>query len=139
MTISTPASDGGNSSFNPLEFYTIAVSLIQSPSEASYRTAIGRAYYAVFLTIANIPAVQRVMPPASYGEGSHVAVINAVRRLHRLNIAEHLNDLRILRTLADYNLASNANEQDWAQCWNDAQRLADWLIAALPSLRNARP
>ena len=53
MNISLPSSGINDTPFDPLEFYRLTAHIIQSPSEASYRTAIGRAYYAIFLTISN--------------------------------------------------------------------------------------
>lgn len=138
MNTSQSLSEKSDFPFDPLEFYRLADHLLQSPSEAAYRTAISRAYYAVFLTIANTPAIQRVMPAASYGEGSHIDVIHAVRRLHKYTIAVRLGELKELRGLADYNLVPNELFRDWAKNWNDAQNLTEWLIAALPSLHNAR-
>ena len=138
MNIAAFLFGGSELMFDLLEFYRFANQLVQSPSEAAYRTAISRAYYAVFLTISNLPAVQRVMPPASYREGSHIDVIRAIRRLHKDSIAEYLSNLKQLRTLADYDLAPEEKFQDWEENWKEARRLTEWLIAALPSLHNTR-
>lgn len=139
MNTSLPQSDESDSPFDPLEFYQLTAQIVQLPSEAAYRTAINRAYYAVFLTIANMPSVKRVLSAASYGEGSHIDVIRAVRRLHKDSIANRLGDLKEWRTLADYTLTPDEQYRDWAANWDEARNSAQWLINALPSLQNARP
>ncbi len=65
-------------------------------------------------------------------------VIHAIQRLHRPIIANKLFELKKFRTLADYDLMPEEKFQDWAENWTEARKLTEWLIAALPSLENAR-
>ena len=113
-------------SFDPLEFLRVAESLVQhDPSEASYRTAVNRIYYAVFLTareLLQVPGEQHI----------HGRVIGELRRRDRY-ASRQLKALHTLRGLADYHLTVHDSlRNDWHQNYQLARRLSTFVLERLP-------
>lgn len=141
-------------SFEPQEFYKLALALTQSDStEKSLRTAIGRAYFACHL-IARTRLMRGKWRPVG-GAPDHAAIIRELRNRNRHNLADQLDHLRELREHADYHLYLDLDETnpDCEICkrlrdslpdssgsavrthhWQDANRYADRLLPNLKTL-----
>ena len=93
-------------------------------SEADLRTAVGRAYSAVFLTARDIFQVRgrtRI----------HGRVIGELRRHDRF-ASRQLDRLMSLRILADYDLeVQDPLRNDWQRNYRMARRLADFVLGRL--------
>lgn len=108
--------------FDPTLFLNIARELGQTSEEERLRTAIGRAYYAVFL-------VAREKLGVTTRKQVHQMVIEELRRKPGTRaIGDQLDRLRRLRTEADYDLRSTSN---WRTNWTTAQSLAERLLPKL--------
>lgn len=116
-------------SFDPLAFLELARELADgNPGEAALRTAIGRAYYGLFLTArekTNTRGTNRV----------HARVVETVRSRTGFRAAgEQLDALRRLRTVADYDLSSGHGAgPDWRDRWLMASALAGRILPRLQS------
>ena len=111
--------------FDPQEFLRVADSLVsQDTSEASLRTAVGRIYYAVFLTARETLGVR--------GRSHiHGRVIGELRRRDRY-AGGQLERLEGLRVVADYQLGvQNPFEDDWQRNYQMARRLANFVLERL--------
>ncbi len=110
--------------FDPHDFLEAATSLAASSDEALLRTAVGRAYYSVFLVARDrLGVVQE--------EGAHAEVRSRLtRRNNGGRIAEQLKRLYELRTTADYNLdPQDPDYQNWSDNW---QRALGWANKLMP-------
>ena len=117
-------------SFDPRRFIALARALGGAvPSdEAQLRTAIGRAYYTLFI-------IARDNLRIAGEEGVHAQVIYQLRRQDR-RIGDQLDFLRHLRTIADYELLPrDPSRRDWARNWHDADALARRLQPSLEAIR----
>ena len=93
-------------------------------SEASMRTAVGRIYYAVFLTVRETLGV-------SGRSRIHGRVIGELRRRDRY-AGDQLQKLEGLRVVADYQLdVQSAFDADWQRNYRMARRLADYILGRL--------
>jgi hypothetical protein len=113
--------------FDPLKFLRLARELAhQSQEEVTLRTAIGRAYYALFL-------VARGKAGIRGSQNVHSAVIKAVRRRPGYRaVADQLDALRRLRVVADYQLLpQDPNHRDWSQNWATVQVLVQRVLPRL--------
>ena len=112
-------------SFDPQEFLRVADSLVsQDTSEASLRTAVGRIYYAVFLTARETLGV-------SGRSRIHGRVIGELRRRDRY-AGGQLEKLEGLRVVADYQLdVQSAFDVDWRRNYQMARRLANFVLGRL--------
>ena len=112
-------------SFDPQEFLRVADSLVsQDTSEASLRTAVGRIYYAVFLTARETLGV-------SGRSRIHGRVIGELRRRDRY-AGGQLEKLEGLRVVADYQLdVRSAFDVDWQRNYQMARRLANFVLERL--------
>ena len=111
---------------DPLASFHLAQELAERSDEVRLRTAIGRAYYALFLIAREKTGVRdrgRV----------HKNVIEAIKkRKGYLTTGEQLDSLRRLRTVADYELLPhNPDDGDWARNWSTAQALAERILPKL--------
>lgn len=89
--------------FDSLEFVALAERLAQTdPSEAEYRTAIGRAYYGVFL-VARTHEETRCGRKFAKTGSAHGDVKRSLEDFDAY-ISEDLDTLRKLRNRADYEL-----------------------------------
>lgn len=108
--------------FDPSLFLTLANELSASGAEERhFRTAVGRAYYTVFLIARDklrVTATQNV----------HTEVIVALR-LRRQAWADQLDRLRRIRVAADYQLVPvDPSRRDWARNWSDSVALVRRLM-----------
>lgn len=114
---------------DPLSFLIVAKELAsQGAGEAKLRTAVGRAYYAVFL-------VARGKTGITTKRDVHTQVIQALKRRRPYRgTAEQVDMLRRLRTVADYELIpQNPHNSDWTRNWSTAQAVAERVLARLSS------
>lgn len=113
--------------FDPAGFLRVADTVAgDNPDEAAYRTAVGRAYYAVFL-MARVPAGI---------EGRHQAHERVCTTFSPANhrLASLLRTLASLRIVADYELVPPQHFRDWRVNWVNARRLADEIVDELAKL-----
>ena len=80
--------------FNPSDFLDLAIEIGMN-NEAKVRTAVGRAYYASFLTARNAMAIEEK------GTDVHRIVLSILYRKNPV-IANKLHYLRRQRNIADY-------------------------------------
>jgi uncharacterized protein (UPF0332 family) len=119
--------------FDPRRFLTLAESLAQTDDEAQLRTAVGRAYYAVFLM-----ARDRVGVPDTL-EAPHSAVRRALRQRGYFLVSNLLQELFDLRVAADYQLIPHLpSDEDWSDNWDKAKELADDLLLHVSGIRTGR-
>lgn len=119
----------------PADIYAVGAKLREGADEASLRSAVSRLYYAAFHELLDwhdgLPAPGAV--PA-YDAGSHQVLIHQLRRpanacnvgvrKRSVSVGTRLDELRIRRKLADYDLASTLTK---AEC--DQQLLAtDYIL-----------
>lgn len=113
--------------FNPDGFFTVARQLTSdSVGEANLRTAVGRAYYSVFLVARNRLGV---------GDKTnvHAKVIARLKAVDR-TAGDQLDRLRDLRELADYELRPQPIDVDWLHNWGKALSLRSSLSSKLPTI-----
>ncbi len=117
--------------FDPLDFLALAKELAEVGGEDRLRTAIGRAYYGLFLL-----ARERTGAfPTRKEDSAHTLVINAVRKRRGFAVGNYLYRLKQLRITADYQLLSvDVALQDWDQNWATAQALVQRLLPELQAL-----
>jgi len=101
--------------FDPAQFLRVAVSLAaQDMDEAALRTAVGRAYYSVFLVVRDKLGVTTT-------ERVHGEVIRVLARRNR-KATDQMRYLLNLRIAADYQLTPEGlGNQDWKNNWIRAQ------------------
>lgn len=114
------------SCFDPRGFLGTAQTLAASGDESSLRTAVGRAYYAVFL-------VTRDRLGVTQTDGTHAEVRNRIgRRNNGERLEDQLKQLYKLRTTADYILdPQDPAYQDWKANW---QRAIGWANKLMPQV-----
>ncbi len=115
--------------FDPLHFLSLARDLANvGQNEASLRTAVGRAYYALFL-------VARDKTGVTEKRKIHRLVIEAIRKRKAYHsTADQLDALRRLRTVADYQLLpGQPTDRDWVRNWARADELANRVLPRLES------
>ncbi len=113
---------------DPLTFLTLAQELARrDQKEATLRTAVNRAYYALFLIARDKTGVKGT-------RNIHMRVIQAVRRRRGYrSTGDQLDALRRLRTIADYQLLpADPAYRDWVRNWSRAQVL---ILRILPKLQ----
>jgi len=103
--------------FDPMDFLSLARTLGSgNADEAQLRTAVGRAYYALFL-------VARDRLGVTTTQQVHGTVIQALTR-RRKRLGDQMFALFRLRQIADYEmLPQNAHEQNWEHNWLRAQAI----------------
>jgi uncharacterized protein (UPF0332 family) len=114
--------------FDPLAFLALADELVESDAdEATLRTAIGRAYYALFLIARSKTSVQG---RRNVHERVRVELGTQDRRLASL-----LGDVAYLRLVADYELVPfNHQFRDWAKNWERARKSVSIALQMLERL-----
>lgn len=113
--------------FDSLGFLRLARNLAdRDGDEAEFRTALGRAYYALFL-------IAREKTAISGRRNVHNRVINALRQRRTYRVAaDQLDVLRRLRVVADYELLPvDQDQRDWRSNWARAQALVDRILPRL--------
>jgi hypothetical protein len=115
--------------FDPLEFLALARTLTDlGENEANLRTAVGRAYYAVFLV-----ARQRTGVSAASGS-AHGDVVRALSA-HDRALADQLGRLRRLRNVADYELVPITTvDRNRAKNWHEIDTLAGHMLPRVLSI-----
>ncbi len=117
--------------FNPLGFFHVARRLAsESPGEAEYRTAVGRAYYCAFLV------AREHLRPRLTGKQlrSHTEVIEALRR-RDFGTGARLDTLHRLRLSADYQLVGGLGRlPNWGQAWQRADHLCSQILRKMVTI-----
>lgn len=99
------------------------------PGEIKLRTAVGRAYYGVFLVAREITGVIEQ-------NGVHSAVVHHIRRRYGFLVGENLSRLKDLREMADYEFpVTNQNFSDWGRNWSTAKMRAEQILEKLRTRR----
>lgn len=111
--------------FDPAQFLRVAAMIGSSEAnEAMLRTAVGRAYYAVFLTARDRLGVV-------ISEKVHSEVIRLLTRRDR-KLGNQMFFLLNLRLAADYQMVpERESQQDWQINWRRAQDIAAFLLPKL--------
>jgi len=115
--------------FDPLLYLSLARELAgREGTEAEFRTATGRAYYALFL-------LAREKSNVTGTEDVHKRVGSVVSSKVGYSITgSQLRTLHRLRVEADYYLtASDPSLEDWARNWKDVEHLVDAILPKLQS------
>ena len=115
--------------FEPTEFLRVAYALAtEDADEAALRTAVGRAYYALFLIARDKLGVVTT-------EKVHGEVIGILNRRNRTRIANQLSSLLNLRLAADYQLVPEREyERDWRSNWVRAKQIVEYLRPELEKM-----
>ena len=116
--------------FDPMMFLQLADELAtDTADEAALRTAIGRAYYAVFLLARAQTSIQ----------GRHQAHHRVREELspRSSRLAALLGTMSSIRLVADYDLQpSNPQIQDWRRNWRNIRENAAQVLDELDKLAN---
>lgn len=114
--------------FDPLEFLRVADELVTDDAdEATLRTAIGRAYYAIFLLARTKTGVQG-------RRNAHERVREAISPVND-RLASLLGTIATARYFADYELLpANSNFSDWRLNWERVRRNIDLALEELNRL-----
>jgi hypothetical protein len=111
--------------FDPLAFLELAKNLIDggSPQERELRTAVGRAYYAVFLLARDKMGIRA-------RRDVHKLTRDALKaRPGYRSTGEKLSQLGRLRSVADYELVpADPNHRNWPRNWTTARALVDQIL-----------
>lgn len=142
MSTSTSQSAGAPVPFDPLKFFNLSEKLAETSSEENLRTAVGRAYYALYLYAISRPSVQMAMlnhPKEATAHTKKMGVHEYAlwilgRVLRRKSISSKLRELKELRVCADYQMQTEFHRSNWSQNWNSARSLAEWLKRQLDTL-----
>ena len=96
--------------FDPVEFLELADRLSQGITEGDFRSAVSRAYYAIFLRAReNLTAANLITPTATGGD--HRLVVRTLKSQRRVE-GNQLDRLRRRRNLADYNISISVSQAD---------------------------
>lgn len=116
-------------SFDPLEFIKLGQQIAHPPTEARHRTAVGRAYYGVFLIARDKMGVRG-------RKKVHKRTVNRLRKTTGYDsTADQLTALRRLRNVADYDLIPAKKLSNWTRNWARAQRILSHILPKLQSLK----
>ena len=110
--------------FDPARFLAVANDLAcQPPDEGRLRTAVGRAYYSVFL-------LAREKTGVPNKRNVHSRTHAALKRTSGCRTAgDMLARLNRLREVADYQpLPTDPVDRDWIKNWSNAQQLANQIL-----------
>jgi uncharacterized protein (UPF0332 family) len=108
--------------FDPSLFYRFAGDLYQAAdaTEVTFRTIVGRAYYAAFLAARNQALIQ------TSGSNIHDQTITHYRNARRSAIASRLDDLRRIRNDCDYDCQKTVDRRMAGEALKTASKvLAD--------------
>jgi hypothetical protein len=116
------------SEFDPLDFLRLADGLAtEDADEAALRTAVGRAYYAVFL-------VARAKTGVQGKRQAHERVRQAISPVND-RLAAILGTIATVRYFADYELRpANTDFSDWKRNWQNVRQNAIRVLEELESL-----
>lgn len=107
--------------FDPSEFLQLAARLSQSANQGELRSAVSRAYYAVFLRAREVLRATNAITPTNSGR-DHGNVIQALRTRGGPE-GNQLDRLRVQRGRVDYNLNITIQQAQAAQLIQVAQSL----------------
>jgi uncharacterized protein (UPF0332 family) len=107
--------------FDPRQFLDLAILLSQSTNEGELRSAVSRAYYAVFLKAREALQSDGTLVLTRTGR-DHGLVVRALRSRARSE-GNQLDRLRVQRSLADYDLNRPVQRAQVAQLVEIAQSL----------------
>lgn len=140
------------SEFNEKEFYDLGVKIAKAyADEAGYRTAIGRVYYACYLTGAKATKNKGWFSP-NYTAADHSALRRALKAKTKYALADKLSDLCVLREHADYHI-ENCPEGVCQYCdcvapdenlvgdqtWVRAEKIASDILPKLEAINPEKP
>lgn len=112
--------------FDPILYLSLARELAQGRTEVNLRTAIGRAYYALFLLAygkSNVTGTENVH--------KRVGVVISSKPGYSI-VGSRLRTLHRLRVEADYHLTpTDPALEDWERNWRDAEHLANAILPKL--------
>jgi uncharacterized protein (UPF0332 family) len=114
---------------DPHDFLTLARELAgQNDEQGRLRTAVGRAYYALFL-------IAREKTHIMAKRETHEKVIQALKKTPGYRpTADQLDKLRRLREVADYELApKDPTDSNWKRNWS---KVENFVAAILPKLES---
>jgi len=117
--------------FDSLDFLGIARELgNRNQDEASLRTAVGRAYYALFIV------ARDKLGFATKKRAVHTLVAKELKkRKGYRSTADQLTALKRLRHAADYQmLPYNPADRDWQNNWSRAENLVKQILRKLQAL-----
>jgi hypothetical protein len=107
------------------EFLRIADERGSRADEASLRTAVGRAYYAVVLLAALVTATPR-------DRSFHSNLRRDLERLSYRSLASRMGQMHHLRNVADYQSAPESHRDgDWPLNWRQVRRDVDIVFPQL--------
>jgi len=133
--------------FDEKEFYDLGVKIARAyADEAGYRTAIGRVYYACYLTGTKATKNKGWFSP-KYSADDHAALRRVLKAQAKDALADKLLDLYVLREHADYHtenrpagkcgycdrVAPNEDLVD-AKMWQRAETIAAYILPRLESI-----
>lgn len=126
--------------FDPLEFAQYAQrSVLADQSEACLRTAVGRLYYAAFLTAlwrlypqGTIPRHRLEQQPTNR-RSIHAVVVDDVRD-RSFMAGTQLDRLRVLRVQADYHPSPEPRYAEWTSNWQNASALCQSVLPSIQRL-----
>jgi hypothetical protein len=120
------------SPFDPERFLDVANNLLINADEGSLWTAVGRAYYAVFITARDRLRITET-------ENVHGKVIDLVNRSVGNSFGSQLAAMRRLRAVADYEMAPvDPTCRDWRENCEKQIALASLLLPRMKSLNRQR-
>ena len=93
----------------------------EAGDEIKLRSAVSRAYYAVFL-------LAREKTKVTGEHDVHAEVIRRVSRQYSLMTGDTLRKLRTRRNAADYEFPPSAELRDWKENWKFAESKARFLL-----------
>lgn len=116
------------SEFGPLDFLRLADTLAtDDPDEAALRTAVGRAYYAVFL-------LARAKTGVEGKRQAHERVRQAISPVNE-RLASLLGTIATARYFADYEpRPTNSNFSDWKRIWQQVRQNVTSVLDELETL-----
>ena len=128
-------------SFDPGDYFTLGCSIADSEvTEAAYRTAVNRAYYACHL-IGRESTLKKGWFLPTYRATDHMQLCKVLREKAGYGSGIKLRSLYDMREHADYHTGSHPDDNDCCRkdmniIWNNSKAIAEFLI---PKLRNIAP
>jgi hypothetical protein len=118
--------------FDPQRFLDVAKSLAKHEDEGSLRSAVGRAYYATFITERDRLRITEL-------ENVHGKVVDEVNRTVGNSIGTQLAAMRRLRAIADYEMVPvDPTCRDWRENCDKQLTLASLWLPRMQSLTRQR-
>jgi uncharacterized protein (UPF0332 family) len=111
--------------FDPNEFFDLSKRLIGAlgQTEVVLRTAVGRAYYAAFLS-ARAKSPPHLLTVGRGPSDAHWIVRSAMKRINHPEIASKLETLATIRRTCDYDMSTPVTQTDF----DEAIQLAENVL-----------